>query len=114
VSATFDSVVRAVEGGVVIQVRAAPKARREGIEGVVAGARGPALKIAVSAPPAEGRANARLCEIVAKALDAPKSAASIRTGAASRDKTIFVAGNSQALLDAVARIAAASNRDHHG
>ena len=104
------AVAHAARGGIVVSVRAAPKAKREGIEGVVTGPRGPALKIAVSAAPADGRANARLAQILAKALDAPKSAVSIRTGAASRDKTIFVAGDSQTLLDAVARIA----KDHHG
>ncbi|MGE5539656.1 MAG: DUF167 domain-containing protein [Gemmatimonas sp.] len=108
------AVADAVAGGIVVQVRAAPKARREGIEGVATGARGPALKIAVSAAPADGRANARILELLAKALDVPKSAASIRTGAASRDKTIFVSGESRVLLDAIARIAPASIGNHHG
>jgi uncharacterized protein (TIGR00251 family) len=102
------------KGGIVIAVRVAPKARREGIEGAITGGRGPALKVAVAAAPADGQANARLAEILAKALDVPKSAVSIRTGAASRDKTIFVAGPPQALLDAITRIAPASKRDHHG
>jgi uncharacterized protein (TIGR00251 family) len=101
---------RAVDGGIIVAVRAAPKSRREAIEGAVTGPRGPALKIAVAAAPTDGRANARLAEILAKALDVPKSAVSIRTGAASRDKTIFVAGDPDMLLDAVARIA----KDHHG
>ncbi|HTI85396.1 MAG TPA: DUF167 domain-containing protein [Alphaproteobacteria bacterium] len=108
------ALAHAVDGGLLIQVRAAPKARREGIEGVVTRPRGPALKIALAAPPADGRANARLIEILAKALDVPKSAVSIRTGTASRDKTIFVAGDPPTLFDAVARIAPAFKRDHHG
>jgi uncharacterized protein (TIGR00251 family) len=108
------SAAHAADGGIVIQVRAAPKARREGIEGVVTGPRGLALKIAVAAAPTDGRANARLVEILGKALDVPKSAASIRTGTASRDKTIFVAGDSKTLLDAVARIAPTPKKDHHG
>lgn len=89
-------------------VRAAPKARREGIEGTVAGRRGPALKIAISAAPADGRANARLIEILAEALDVAKSAVSIRAGTASRDKTLFVAGDAAALARAFARIVTGS------
>jgi uncharacterized protein (TIGR00251 family) len=108
------ALAHAVDGGVLIRVRAAPRAKREGVEGGIAGPRGPALKIAVAAPPADGRANARLIEILAKALDVPKSAVSIRSGTASRDKTIFVAGDPLTLLDAVARVAPAPEKDHHG
>jgi uncharacterized protein (TIGR00251 family) len=108
------ALAHAVDGGLLIRVRAAPKAKREGIEGEITGPRGPALKIAVAAPPSDGRANARLIEILAKALDVPKSAVSIRTGTASRDKTIFVAGDPSTLLDAVARIAPAPKKDHYG
>jgi hypothetical protein len=91
-------------------VRAAPKARREGIEGVIPRPHGPALKIAVTAAPADGRANARLAVLLAAALDVPQSAVSIRTGAASRDKTVLVSGDAQRLLASVARIV----KDHHG
>lgn len=100
----------AAAGGILIAVRAAPKARREGIEDVVARPRGPALKIAVAAAPADGRANARLAEILADALDVPRSAVSIRTGTASRDKTVFVSGDAEHLLASIARIV----KDHHG
>jgi hypothetical protein len=93
-----------------VAVRAAPKARREGIEGVVARPHGAALKIAVAAAPADGRANARLAVLLAAALDVPPSAVSIRTGAASRDKTVLVSGDAQRLLASVARIV----KDHHG
>ena len=91
-------------GGIVIAVRAAPKARREGIEGVEDRPRGAALKIAVAAAPSEGRANARLAKLIADALDVPASAVSIRTGAASRDKTVFVAGEPESLLQSLKRI----------
>lgn len=100
----------ATTGGIVLAVRAAPKARREGIEGVVERPRGLALKIAVAAAPADGRANARLAGILADALDVPPSAVSIRTGAASRDKTVFVSGDGERLLQSIARIV----KDHHG
>jgi uncharacterized protein (TIGR00251 family) len=85
-------------GGIVIAVRAAPKARREGIEGVEERPRGAALKVAVTAAPSEGRANISLMKIIADALDVPASAVSIRTGITSRDKTVFVAGEPDRLL----------------
>ena len=94
----------AVTGGILIAVRAAPKARREGIEGAVERPRGFALKIAVAAPPSDGRANARLAEILADGLDVPTSAISIRAGATSRDKTVFVSGETERLLRSVAKI----------
>jgi hypothetical protein len=96
-------------GGIVIAVRATPKARREGIEGVEDRPRGAALKIAVAAAPSEGRANARLVKLIADALDVPGSAVSIRTGAASRDKIVFVAGESEQLLQSLKRIV----NEHH-
>lgn len=95
---------QAATGGIVIAVRAAPKARREGIEGVVERPRGPALKIAIAAAPADGRANSRLAEILAGALDVSPSMVSIRTGAASRDKTVFVSGDAERLLQSIARL----------
>jgi uncharacterized protein YggU (UPF0235/DUF167 family) len=94
----------------VLAVRAAPKARREGIEGVIAGPRGAALKIAVGAAPADGQANARLIEMLAAALDVPKSKISIRAGTASRDKIFFVAGEPDALAHTVVRLASADSR----
>ena len=90
-------------------MRAAPKARREGIEGVEDRPRGAALKVAVAAAPSEGRANARLIKLIADELDVPASAVSIRTGAASRDKTVFVAGEPEPLLQSLIRIV---NRQH--
>lgn len=91
-------------------MRAAPKARREGIAGVEDRPRGAALKIAIAAAPSEGRANARLIELIAEALDVAKSAISIRTGATSRDKTVFVAGEPEPLLRSLDRIV----KGHHG
>ena len=102
--------VRRTAGGIVVAVRAAPKARREGIEGVIAGPRGAALKIAVGAAPAGGQANARLIEMLAEALDVPKSKISIQAGTTSRDKLFFVVGEPDALARTVARLASANSR----
>jgi hypothetical protein len=101
-SASFPA--HTASGGIVIAVRAAPKARREAIEGIEDRPRGAALKIAVAAAPNEGRANISLRKIIADALDVPASAVSIRTGVASRDKTVFVAGEPEQLLKSLKQL----------
>ena len=71
---------RAVSGAE-FHCRVTPRARREGIsetEGMI--------KIAVSAPPEDGRANAAVVEALALALGVAKTRLSLLRGATSRDK----------------------------
>jgi len=49
-----------------------------------------ALKIAVTAAPADGAANRRLIEVLSGALDAPKSEIVIAAGLTSRSKRLVV------------------------
>lgn len=53
---------------------------------------GDRLKVHVTAPPADGEANAAVCEAVAKALDLRRSAVSILRGHTSRDKLLGIEG----------------------
>lgn len=82
------------DGGVLLKVRAAPGAKVEKLVGV----HGDALKIAVQAPPERGRANERLLEVLAEALGLATRALRVVQGAASRDKTVLVAGLTAAEL----------------
>lgn len=92
--------------GVTLFVRLTPKGGRDAFDGVEALADGRrVLKARVRAAPENGRANAALVALIAAALDAPKSAVSIRAGETSRVKTFFVAGEPAAYLDALARLA---------
>jgi uncharacterized protein (TIGR00251 family) len=50
------------------------------------------IKIAVTAPPVDGEANAAVIELVAKALGIAKSAVEVVAGASSRRKTLRIAG----------------------
>jgi len=68
--------------GVVLAVRAAPGARREGLLGT----RGGALKIATTAPPQDGRATQRIGELLASLLGVPRAAVTCIGGATRRDK----------------------------
>lgn len=76
------------EAGALLRVRAQPGAKRERIVGV----HGDALKVAVAAPPERGRANERIAEVLAEALDVPPRDVSLLSGATSRDKRFVIAG----------------------
>jgi hypothetical protein len=49
------------------------------------------LKIAVTAPPVDGEANAAVIELFAKQLGIPRSSVEIVAGASSRRKTLRIA-----------------------
>jgi uncharacterized protein (TIGR00251 family) len=80
--------LRAGKGVVRIELRAQPRASRNGVVGVV----GDRLKVAVTASPTDGRANAAIEKVLASALGLRPSAVRILTGQASRDKTVEVEG----------------------
>ncbi len=98
---------RRLAEGIELRVRAQPKAKRPGIAGVVEGADGPRLRIAVSAAPEDGRANRAVVEAIADLLDVAPSAVSLVAGATAREKTFRVAGDPAVLEPALARISAA-------
>jgi hypothetical protein len=57
---------------------------------------GDALKVALTAPPVEGRANEACVEFFAKLLKVPRSSVSIAAGHTSRNKVVRVEGLSAA------------------
>ena len=72
--------------GTVIAVRAQPGARRTGITGEHDGA----LRIAVSAAPEKGKANAAIVKVLAETLHIPKSSIELLSGNTSRSKKILL------------------------
>lgn len=74
--------------GAIVPVRAQPGARRNGITGTHAGA----LKVAVTAAPEKGRANAAIADVLAEALGCPASGVQILSGETSRQKRFLVVG----------------------
>lgn len=82
--------------GCVLPVRAQPGARRCGVVGEQSGA----LKVAVTAPPQDGRANAALVEALAEALGVRRSQVELLGGATGRDKRFLVRGVTRAELAA--------------
>ncbi|ROR34487.1 DUF167 family protein [Inmirania thermothiophila] len=70
----------------VLAVRVQPRASRT----AVVGPEGERLRVRVSAPPADGRANAALAELLAEAFGVPRRQVEILAGAGARDKRVRI------------------------
>ena len=75
-------------GGAVFAVKIHPRAKKNAITGSV----GDALKLAVTAPPVDGRANDACIEFFANLFLVPRSSITIASGESSRRKVIRIAG----------------------
>ena len=71
-------------------MRVTPKSAREGIDGVVETAQGPALTVRVRAVAEKGEANRAVEAVVAGWLGVPKSSVAVTAGGKSRLKTVLV------------------------
>jgi uncharacterized protein (TIGR00251 family) len=69
-------------------VKLHPRAKKNAITGIV----GEAVKLAVTAPPVDGRANEACIEFFANLFALPRSSITIASGETSRRKVIRVAG----------------------
>jgi hypothetical protein len=96
--------MRAVQGNVVLAVRAQPGAKKTAITGIYGEGAAAQLKITVHAPPIEGRANAALMAFLADAFSLPKNSVEIISGDLSRSKVFLLRGVS--LLQAETSLAA--------
>jgi uncharacterized protein len=72
--------------GVTFAVRVHPRAKKDAITGEL----GDALKVALTAPPVEGKANDACIAFFAKLLKVPRSSVSIAAGLTSRNKVVRV------------------------
>ena len=80
--------VHDTSAGVAFAVKVQPRARKNAITGTV----GDALKLALTAPPVDGRANEACIEFLANLLDVPRSSVTIASGETNRRKIVRVAG----------------------
>ena len=71
-----------------LRVRLQPNARRSEVLGFQYGV----LRVRVTAPPHEGRANKALIELLSDTLDVPKSRIEIVHGHTARDKLVAIEG----------------------
>lgn len=88
--------------GITAAIRLTPGARVSGLTGLMKDAEGRTmLKISVSAPPEDGKANKALIAFLAKEWSIPKTDLSILSGETHRQKTLLVTGNTDTLLTRV-------------
>src|SRR5579864_4114573 len=79
---------RYTRGGVSFAIKVHPRAKKNAITGEL----GDALKVSLTAPPLDGRANDACIEFFAKLLNVPRSSVTIASGHTSRNKVIRVLG----------------------
>ncbi len=74
--------------GITFAVKVHPRAKKNAITGEV----GDAIKLALTAPPVDGKANEACIEFFAKLFNVPRSSVTIAAGQTSRNKVIRLAG----------------------
>lgn len=80
-----------------LSIHVQPKASRTRL----AGLHGEALKLCITSPPVDGKANAAVIQFFAKLFKIPKAAVSIASGESNRDKRLVLAGISLAQAEAI-------------
>lgn len=87
--------VRETPGGATFAIKVQPRARKNAVTGTV----GDALKLALTAPPVEGRANQAVIEFFAEVFAIPRASVTIASGATSRNKVVRLAGVTRAAVE---------------
>lgn len=82
-----------------LRVRVQPKASRDEILGWTDDGY---LKVRVTSPPEEGKANMHLLRLLARALEIPRARFRIVVGETSREKVVEIEGDEEAILAALA------------
>jgi uncharacterized protein len=83
---------RIAPGGVTLAVRAQPGAKKTAIAGVYGDGENAQLKIAVQAPPLQGRANAALIAFLAETFYLREDAVELLSGESGRSKVFLLRG----------------------
>ncbi len=74
------------DGSLLLRLHVQPRAAANGI----AGLQGEALKLRLTTPPVDGKANKAVLAYLAKMLDLPKSCFTLKSGQQSRSKTVVI------------------------
>ena len=75
----------------ILRILLQPRASRDEIVGVVDAAEGSALKVRITAPPVDGRANTHLIRFLARKFDLPASRVTLIAGQRGRHKRLALA-----------------------
>jgi uncharacterized protein (TIGR00251 family) len=81
--------------GATFAVKVHPRARKNAITGIV----GEALKLSLTAPPVDGKANQAVIEFFADLFDILRSSVTIASGETSRNKVVRIAGLSKQAVE---------------
>ena len=81
--------------GTTFAVKVHPRARKNAITGTV----GDAVKLALTAPPVDGKANQAVIEFFSDLFDIPRSSVTIASGETSRNKVVRIAGLSKRTVE---------------
>jgi uncharacterized protein len=81
--------------GITFAIKVHPRARKNAITGIV----GDALKLALTAPPIEGKANAAVIEFFADLFEIPRSSVTIASGETSRNKVVRISGMNRQVVE---------------
>ncbi len=76
----------------IVEVKVTPKSKRPGVEVVSVNQEQIKLKVKVSEPPEDGKANKEVIESLADFFNVPKSKVELKSGHTSRDKVFFIEG----------------------
>lgn len=74
--------------GITFAVKVQPRARKNAITGTI----GEALKLSLTAPPVEGKANQAVINFLADFFDIPRSSVTIASGKTNRLKMVNIRG----------------------
>jgi uncharacterized protein (TIGR00251 family) len=100
--------IRESVGAVTFAVRVHPRAKKDAITGEIGGA----LKVALNAPPVDGKANEGCIRFLAEILRVPRSSVTIAAGETNRNKLIRVMGVSAAQIEERLRVAEIQEGKH--
>ena len=87
--------IRDSDQGATFAIKVQPRARKNAITGEL----GEALKIALTAPPVEGKANDACVQFLAELLNVPRGSVTIIGGHSSRNKVVCIAGRTAAEIE---------------
>ena len=87
--------VKETSTGATFSVKVHPRARKNAITGIV----GDALKLALTAPPVEGKANQSVIEFFADLFEIPCSSVTIASGETSRNKVVRISGMNRTTVE---------------
>ena len=85
------------DGALVVDIQVVPRASRAAVGPAV----GDRLRVAVTAPPVDGAANAAVIDALAEAFGVRRAAVTILRGLTGKRKTVRVAGATRAALERI-------------